>query len=112
MRMSPVSKLTSRFTILSAVVLPPPDGPTRTQNVPAGISNERSSSAAASRPAYRFVTWSKVISAALLVTQVPDSEQPDRPADGEQRRGDPHRHAVAAHVEPVVLARDRCAHDG
>ncbi len=36
-RMSPSSNGISRLTILSAVVLPPPDGPTSTQNVPAGI---------------------------------------------------------------------------
>src|SRR4029077_1788151 len=67
-RISPESNETSRFTIFSAVVLPPPDGPTSTQNVPAGISSESSSSAAASRPAYRFVTRSKTISAALLMS--------------------------------------------
>ena len=49
-RMSPESNGISRLTIFSAVVLPPPDGPTRTQKVPAGISSERSSTAAESRP--------------------------------------------------------------
>ena len=32
----------SRFTILSEVVLPQPDGPTRTQIFPAGIVSDRS----------------------------------------------------------------------
>ena len=32
----------SRLTILSDVVLPQPDGPTRTQILPAGISSDRS----------------------------------------------------------------------
>jgi len=67
MRMSPESNEISRLTILSAVVLPPPDGPTSTQNVPAGISSVSSSSAASSRPGYRLVTWSNTISAALEV---------------------------------------------
>ena len=41
-RMSPSSNGISRLTSLSAVVLPPPDGPTSTQNVPAGIVSESS----------------------------------------------------------------------
>src|SRR5262249_19596488 len=60
---SPSSSGTSRFTSFSAVVLPQPDGPTRTQNAPAGISSERSRSAGSARPAYRFVTRSNTISA-------------------------------------------------
>src|SRR5919199_1575602 len=68
MRMSPESNGIRRLTSFSAVVLPPPDGPTRTQNVPAGISSERSSTAAAPRPAYRLVTRSKTMSAARVVT--------------------------------------------
>ena len=36
-RMSPSSNGISLLTSLSAVVFPPPDGPTSTQNVPAGI---------------------------------------------------------------------------
>jgi hypothetical protein len=49
-RISPESNGISRLIIFSAVVLPPPDGPTSTQNVPAGISSVRSSSAGCSRP--------------------------------------------------------------
>ena len=48
-RISPESNGISRLIIFSAVVLPPPDGPTSTQNVPAGISSDRSSSAGCSR---------------------------------------------------------------
>ena len=40
--MSPSSNGISRFTSLSAVVFPPPEGPTRTQNVPAGIVSDSS----------------------------------------------------------------------
>src|SRR5579884_1653104 len=99
-RISPESKGMRRFTSLSAVVLPPPDGPTRTQNVPAGISSERSSTAAASRPAYRFVTWSKTISAACDIG-VPDPEQADEAAGAHEACGDPHREAVPREVEAV-----------
>src|SRR5437868_10028191 len=98
MRMSPSSNETSRLTSFSAVVLPPPDGPTRTQNAPAGISSDRSSTAAASRPGYRFVTWSKTISAACGM-HVPDPEQPDDPADADECRSDRHRDSVAGEVE-------------
>ena len=49
--MAPAVGSIRRLTIFSAVVLPPPEGPTRTQNVPAGIVNESSCSAAPSRPA-------------------------------------------------------------
>ena len=67
-RMSPESNGISRLTILSAVVLPPPDGPTRTQNVPAGISSDRSSSAArvASRVALRHVVEDDLCGAVFM----------------------------------------------
>ena len=48
--MSPLLMGIKRFTILSAVVLPPPEGPIRTQISPAGIVRERSWIAATARP--------------------------------------------------------------
>src|SRR4051812_10492343 len=108
-RISPESNGISRLTILSAVVLPPPDGPTRTQNVPEGISSDRSSTAAASRPAYRFVTWSKTISAA---DDIRDPHEPDHSARRHEPGGDPHREAEARQVEGVVGSRHRRADDG
>src|SRR4051812_38872342 len=56
--MSPSVISTVRLTIRIAVVLPHPDGPTRTQISPAGTSSVRSSTAGASAPGYRFVTCS------------------------------------------------------
>src|SRR5581483_724849 len=139
MRISPESNGMSLLTILSAVVLPPPDGPTSTQNVPAGISSDRSSTAAASRPTYRFVTWSKTISAALFAPApakpvpsraceppsslrlmphlqrwpgIPDPEQPNRSTGGDQGGGDPHRKPKAGLVERVRRAGDGRADDG
>src|SRR3954470_9010676 len=100
MRISPESNGISRLTIFSAVVLPPPEGPTRMQNAPAGISSDRSSTAAASRPGYRFVTWSKTISAACDM-HVPDPEQSDDAADADECRSDGHREPVAGEVERV-----------
>src|SRR6266516_7689759 len=66
MRMSPSLISFRRLTIFIAVVLPPPDGPTRTQISPAGTTRERSLTAAARPPGYRFVTFRKTISAAAL----------------------------------------------
>ena len=45
-----VSRSIRRLTSFIAVVLPAPEGPTRTQISPAGITSERSSTAAAERP--------------------------------------------------------------
>src|SRR3954453_3965370 len=84
---SPESNGIRRLTIFSAVVLPPPEGPTRTQNAPAGISSERSSTAAASRPSYFLVTWSKTISAAA---GIPNPHEPDEPAHADEGDRDPH----------------------
>ena len=50
MRMSPLESAISRLTSFSAVVLPPPDGPTSTQISPAGTVSERWSTAASPRP--------------------------------------------------------------
>jgi len=47
---SPSSKSINLLTSFSAVVLPPPDGPTSTQNVPAGMVKVSSWSAASARP--------------------------------------------------------------
>ena len=40
-RMSPLVSSISRFTSFSAVVLPPPEGPTSTQISPAGTVSDR-----------------------------------------------------------------------
>ncbi len=64
MRMSPLVSEMSRLTSRSAVVLPPPDGPTSTQISPAGTVSDRRSTAAPSRPGYSFVASSKTSSAA------------------------------------------------
>src|SRR3954453_15832232 len=61
----------SRLTILSEVVLPHPDGPTRTQILPAGIERLRSLTAPGAPPfvvraSYDFVTWSNSTEAARL----------------------------------------------
>ena len=66
MRMSPLVSGISRLTSLSAVVLPPPDGPTRTQISPAGTVSERRSTAGRGRPGYCFVASSKTSSAASV----------------------------------------------
>ena len=52
-----------RFTIFMDVVLPQPDGPTRTQISPAGIVSVRSVTADDSAPGYCFVTCSKATTA-------------------------------------------------
>src|SRR6185369_15778937 len=72
-RIFPLVGSMSRLTIFRLVVLPQPDGPTRTQILPAGIVIERSFTApgvdsAFRRPvgaSYRFVTWSNSTTAAL-----------------------------------------------
>src|SRR5438445_8011186 len=52
-----------------AVVLPQPDGPTRTRNSPSLISRSRSFTAIVSS-AYAFVTWSKVtVAIAVMLTR-------------------------------------------
>src|SRR5712691_13315568 len=105
---SPESNGISRLTIFNAVVLPPPEGPTRTQNAPAGISSDRSSTAAASRPAYRFVTWSKTISAAA---DIPDPRETDEPAGADEANRDPHGEPEPCQVERVGAGRYRRADD-
>src|SRR4051794_40834888 len=54
--MSPSVISIMRLTIRIAVVLPQPDGPTRTQISPAGTSNDRWFTAGRCDPAYRFTT--------------------------------------------------------
>src|SRR5581483_5369866 len=110
MRMSPSSNGRSRLTSLSAVVFPPPEGPTRTQNVPAGIPRLSSCSAAASRPAYRFVTRSKTISAAR--DTVRDADEAGDAADRDQAGGDRHREAITVHGEVVGRPGDRGTDNG
>ena len=56
MRISPEVGSISRLIILSAVVLPQPEGPIRTQTSPAGTVSERASTAGRAPGAYRLVT--------------------------------------------------------
>src|SRR3954462_13714381 len=68
----------SRLTILSDVVLPQPDGPTRTQIFPAGTSSDRSLTAPGApalvdRASYTFVTWSNSTDAARDAGTVADA---------------------------------------
>src|SRR5436309_14502135 len=58
-RSRPEVMSSSPATHRNAVVLPQPDGPTRTRNSPSSISRFRSSTAVTSGE-YLFVTWSKV----------------------------------------------------
>ncbi len=51
MTMSPSVISTMRLTIRNAVVLPQPEGPTRTQMSPAGTSTESASTAGTDAPA-------------------------------------------------------------
>ena len=55
--MSPPLRSIIRLTIRIAVVLPQPDGPTRTQIWPASTSKDRSWIAGSEVPSYVFVTW-------------------------------------------------------
>src|SRR4051812_14635652 len=61
-RIVPPEMLSRPATIRSAVVLPQPDGPTRTMNSPSAMSMLRSETAL-TPPAYTFVTSSSTISA-------------------------------------------------
>src|SRR5919201_4931351 len=70
-RSNPVVMSSRPATQRSAVVLPQPEGPTRTRNSPSSISRFRSSTAVTSG-AYFFVTWSKVtvaIARSMLLRQ-------------------------------------------
>ncbi len=60
--MSPSVIEISRLTIFSAVVLPHPEGPIRTQISPGGTVKLSFSTAACSRPGYRLTTSSNAIS--------------------------------------------------
>src|SRR5476651_479169 len=66
MRISPSVISSSPASILSAVDLPHPDGPTSTMNSVSLISRLRSLTARMP-PAKRFVTWSKVTDAILVI---------------------------------------------
>src|ERR1700704_1632702 len=65
-RISPSVISSSPASILSAVDFPHPDGPTRTMNSVSLISRLRSLTARMP-PAKRFVTWSKVTDAILVI---------------------------------------------
>src|ERR671917_590540 len=56
MRISPSVGSMSLLTIRIVVVLPHPDGPTKTQISPSGISKERSFTTARSEPEYVLLT--------------------------------------------------------
>src|SRR5271166_6410196 len=57
----------SRFTVLRSVVLPLPDGPTSTANVPRGMSSVTSATAA-SPPSYRLTTcWNETTGCVLSI---------------------------------------------
>ncbi len=58
---------TVRLTIRIAVVLPQPEGPTRTQISPAGTSRESSLIAGSDWPGYRLVTSRKLTDAAGML---------------------------------------------
>src|SRR4029078_4065266 len=80
MRIRPDVGSISRLTILSDVVLPQPDGPTRTQILPAGRSSDRSLPAPGApafdaRASYDFVTWSNSTEAARWVGAAADIGQ-------------------------------------
>ncbi len=66
----PLVGSTSRLTIFMVVVLPQPDGPTRTHTSPAPTSSERSVTAGGPSP-YRLVTCSKATTDPLVAGAVP-----------------------------------------
>ena len=121
-RMSPSSNGISRLTSLSAVVLPPPEGPTSTQNVPAGIVKREllERGALASGVALRDAVEDDLGRGALM-SPAPAVARRTRPSDagrarhaagGEQPGRDRHRRPVPGEVELVRGAGDRRAHDG
>src|ERR1700712_1341717 len=70
-RMSPSEISIIRLTIRMAVVLPQPEGPTRTQISPAGTSSESLSTAMPSAPGYRLVTSRNSSEAASALAEGP-----------------------------------------
>src|SRR3954469_16547918 len=69
--MSPPSKSIRRLIIFSAVVLPPPEGPTSMQISPAPTRRQSSLTAGWAWPGYVFVARSKTISAAVPPPSAP-----------------------------------------
>jgi cation-transporting P-type ATPase E len=69
--MSPSVISTMRFTIRMAVVLPQPEGPTKTQISPAPTSRLSDSTAASGDPGYRFVTPLYVTGSASAPFELP-----------------------------------------
>src|SRR3954470_11466050 len=75
---------TRRLIIRIVVVLPQPDGPTKTTNFPAGTTMEKSSTAASRVPAYFLVTCSSSISTPETpFSSVTAFSATDTPRDGE-----------------------------
>ena len=113
MRMSPESKGISRLTIFSAVVLPPPDGPDEHAERPG-------------RDLEREVGERRRVAPGVALRDVVEDDlgggahrhgflipaTPTTPPATHERRGDPHREAVAGDVEPVARPCDRGADDG
>ena len=69
MERTPVVMSSSPAIIRRLVVLPQPDGPTKTMNSPSWISRLKSSTAVTSP--YFFVTWSKVTVAMRVSSSCP-----------------------------------------
>src|SRR5919108_4260013 len=88
--MSPEVIGTMRLTIRMAVVLPHPDGPTRTQMSPAGTSSESDRMAGSSLPGYVFETC-RNSSAAAIRQLYPTPSTGSDPLEGDRglnpRRG-------------------------
>src|SRR3954470_19572631 len=63
MKIDPASTSSRPASIRNAVVLPEPDGPTRTMNSPSAMSRSSASTAGASVPGYTLVAWTNRTSA-------------------------------------------------
>src|SRR4051812_25521920 len=63
MKIDPASTSSRPASIRNAVVLPEPDGPTRTMNSPSAMSRSSESTAGASVPGYTLVAWTNRTSA-------------------------------------------------
>src|SRR5439155_5707476 len=88
-RICPLVGSMSRLIILSVVVFPHPDGPTRTQTSPSAIASERSPTAGAPRPK-RLVTLPSWMAASMTIS------------DGDERRAHLGRRDQTAVVQPAL----------
>src|SRR5918996_3309453 len=75
----------SRLIIFIVVVLPHPDGPTRTTVSPLPISRERSPTAGARAPGKRLDTFRREIM--VSATRLPGAQYPTRPPPTQGRAG-------------------------